>query len=155
MIDFEPDDDNQHCRDILLKATILLPLLSLAFPFCINILFVTNTDSLAEVGNAEDEFTIEKKVIQELSHYEDSEVSDHNLQNDPRSRRRRRRRRRGRRQPFNLRKFRKVVKSIVKFLKKNGEKIVKGIRAIRRGIWRCCIVTRKCAGKGFCKFGKP
>ena len=134
------------------RIQIGINITSLAIPFCINIMFVTNIDSLAEVGNDEDEFTNDKEVIQELSNYGDSEIPDRKQQNDPRSRRRRRRRRR---RSFNLGKFRKVVKSIVKFLKKHGEKILKGIKAIRRGIWHCCFVTRKCAGKDFCQFGKP
>ena len=101
-------------------------------------------DSFPEADNDDDEFVSDEEVIRELSDYEDSdrgiqiEDPDRKQLNDP----------------FNVRAFLKIVKSIIKFLKKYGEKILGGIRAIRRAIWRCCKITKKCAGKKWCKYGK-
>ncbi|XP_066932097.1 glutamic acid-rich protein-like [Clytia hemisphaerica] len=100
------------------------------------------------------------KVDEEIDDF-DFDHDEAEVERDPllfgrRRRRRRRRRRSGRRRWWRRVGgwFRRAFKSIAKFLKKHGEIIKKGVKALRRGIHHCCNVTKKCSGKWFCKFGK-
>ena len=108
--------------------------------------FLKFTDALAK----DDESEIEENDDDFTAELSDEEQSDHQQQ-DPLfgRRRRRRRRRRSKRRRW----FGRVFKKVGKFLKKHGEKIIKGVKALRKAIHHCCYVTRRCAGKWFCSLG--
>ncbi|XP_066932029.1 aspartic and glutamic acid-rich protein-like [Clytia hemisphaerica] len=102
-----------------------------------------NTESHAENALSSDEMTDDEM---ELSRDEDIDNFDTpRMSNDPWGRRRRRRRRS---------RFLSNIKKIRDFLKKHGETIKAGIKWLRKIIYHCCNVTRKCSGRWWCAFGK-